>query len=641
MATNQTYSAFKSAVATEVAGGTLTLPFSFQGAHLLTVTSAEADYDDTDHAVAFTGTVTLPGFQGGETPGANGSFDFLITATWPDGSSTTPNLALVTKTSSISLANLNSLWGSSYGNVTFDDAFLGLSSADQTLEADSLPGIATTFLGSGSSLDLKTGVGFRGTLNLAPGSRLTDVFGYAGWGGSIELEGQLSTSPEMLFGDASEAELTGLDLKVTLGKSSTAPEWLTDRTTTFEFSIDSAKHAKLEAHDDVTVAVDGTTNEFTGGVSIASTGEIEASLGNIGTLETPFGLESLGAQLGDVSLGLAYDGTSLEGTLGFAITLSGHTTPFTVDAGLKVSAGSVSADLTIEGDLSVQDVATLGAGLLNTTPVTIPAADAFTLKKISFEVAHGADENIFSVGGTATIRSLQADAVFTLRKKTGEAAKPLLGLALSDSDCGSSICLAHLLPSSKLGDLASDVKLPAANLIATPSDFTSLEKDDLTTPELNFFTAVYGDVPDTVTFGGGLSLTAKLAVDDLPASVKDAFGWPAGSNILIKGSLGAATADGLDGQSANLTGLSLSATFPTSSGSTVLPDWISFTSPTELSLSFGGGTVKAGLSTAAHVALGDGFDVTLDASFAKTPSGSTIDVKAGISSWTHPFGLAG
>ena len=122
--------------------------------------------------------------------------------------------------------------------------------------------------------------------------------------------------------------------------SSTAPEWLTDRTTTFEFSLDSANHAKLEAHDDVTVAVDGTTNEFTGNVSIASTGEIEASLGNVGTLDAPFGLETLGAQLGNVNLGLAYDGTSLEGTLGFEITLSGHTTPFTVDAGLKVSGGS-------------------------------------------------------------------------------------------------------------------------------------------------------------------------------------------------------------------------------------------------------------------------------------------------------------
>ena len=422
------------------------------------------------------------------------------------------------------------MWGSSYGGVTFDDALLGLSSADQTLEADSLPGIAKTFLGSGSSLDLKTGVGFRGTLDLNP--RLTEVFGYAGWGGSIDLEGQLSTSPEMLFGDASDAELTGLDLKATLGMSSTAPEWLTDRTTTFEFSLDSAKHAKLEAHDDVTVAVDGTTNEFTGNVSIASTGEIEASLGNVGTLDVPFGLETLGAELGNVNLGLAYDGTSLEGTLGFEITLSGHTTPFTVDAGLKVSGGSVSADLTIEGDLSVQDVATLGAGLLNTTPVTIPAADAFTLKQISFEVEHGADENIFSVGGTATIRSLQADAVFTLRKKTGEAAKPLLGLALSDADCGSSICLSHLLPSSKLGDLAADIKLPAADLIATPSDFTSLEKSDLTTPELNFFTAVYGDGALTrSTFAGGLSLTAKMAVDDLPSSVKDVFGWPAGSKI--------------------------------------------------------------------------------------------------------------
>lgn len=639
VSTSQTYSAFKAAVSAKVAGGTLTLPFSFQGAHVLTVTAAQVDYDDTDHAVAFTGTVTLPGFQGGETPGANGSFDFLVTAVWPDGSSATPKLALVTKTSSISLANLNTLWGTSYGGVTFDDALLGLSSADQTLEADTLPAIAKTFIGSGSSLDLKTGVGFRGSLNL--NSRLTDVFGYAGWGGSIDLEGQLSTSPEMLFGDASDAELTGLDLKVTLGKSSTAPEWLTDRTTTFEFSLDSAKHAKLQAHDDVTVAVDGTTNEFTGNVSIASTGEIEASLGNIGTLDVPFGLESLGAELGDVNLGLAYDGTSLEGTLGFEITLSGHTTPFTVDAGLKVSGGSVSADLTIEGDLSVQDVATLGAGLLNTTPVTIPSADAFTLKKISFEVEHGADENIFSVGGTATVRSLQADAVFTLRKKTGEPAKPLLGLALSDPTCGDAkICLSHLLPSSQLGDLAADIKFPAANLIATPSNFTSLEKSELTTPELNFFSAVYGTVPDTVTFGGGLSLTAKIAVDDLPSSVRQVFGWPAGSTIQIKGSLGsAATASGLDGQSANLTGLSLNATFPTSSGSTVLPSWISFTSPTELSLSFGGGTVKAGLSTAAHVDLGSGFDVTLDASFAKTPSGSTIDVKAGISSWTHPFGL--
>ncbi len=111
--------------------------------------------------------------------------------------------------------------------------------------------------------------------------------------------------------------------------------------------------------------------------------------------------------------------------------------------------------------------------------------------------------------------------------------------------------------------------------------------------------------PTRSTFGGGLSLTAKIAVDDLPSSVKEAFGWPAGSKIRDQRAASArAKADGLDGQNANLTGLSLSATFPTSSGSTVLPDWISFTSPTELSLSFGGGTVKAALSTAAHVALG-------------------------------------
>ena len=131
-----------------------------------------------------------------------------------------------------------------------------------------------------------------------------------------------------------------------------------------------------------------------------------------------------------------------------------------------------------------------------------------------------------------------------------------------------------------------------------------------------------------------------MAVDDLPSSVRDVFGWEAGSKIEITGTLGSsAKADELDSQNANLVGLSLKATFPTSSGGTVLPDWISFTSPTEIELSFGGGKVKAALSTAAHVDLGSGFDVTLDASFAKTGSGSTIDVKAGISSWTHPFGL--
>src|SRR5215208_3360356 len=71
VATNQTYTAFKSAVAAKVAGGTLTLPLSFQGAHVLTVTSAQVEYDDADHAAAFTGTVTLPSFQGGDTPGAD------------------------------------------------------------------------------------------------------------------------------------------------------------------------------------------------------------------------------------------------------------------------------------------------------------------------------------------------------------------------------------------------------------------------------------------------------------------------------------------------------------------------------------------------------------------------------------------
>src|SRR5262249_32598623 len=154
------------------------------------------------------------------------------------------------------------------------------------------------------ALDVKSGVSVRGTVDTS--GRLADALGYAGWSGSIDLEGSLGASPELLFGEAPATALTSLDLKATLGKSSTAPAWLTDRSTTFELSLDGSHTAKLEAHDDVTVSVDGKTNEFKGDAAIASTGAISASLGYVGTLDLPFGLSNLSSQVSDVNLGLDY-----------------------------------------------------------------------------------------------------------------------------------------------------------------------------------------------------------------------------------------------------------------------------------------------------------------------------------------------
>ena len=433
---DQTYAAFEAAVKATAANHSLTLPFSFQGPHALTISDATVGYDDIARSVAFTGTVSLASFNGGDSAGTKTNFDFLITATWPDATSTTPKLALVVKTSSITLTQLNALWGGGDGGVTFSNALLGLSSADQTLDPATLPSNAAGFLGT-DTMDLKSGVSFRGTFD--PSGQVATAFGYAGWGGPITVEGTLAASPEMLFGDAKSTDLASLDLKATLGKASSAPAWLTGRTTTFEFSLDSSGKAQLQAHDDVTVTVDGKTDEFKGDVSIASTGDISASLANIGTLALPFGLDNISADVANTRLGLSYNGTTktFAGTLGFDVTLPSHSEPFTVDAALKVSsAGSASADLSIEGGLSVQDIATFAAGVLNTTPVTIPSADAFTLDQLSFAVEHHSTEDVFSVGGQATVHSLQANAVFTLRSKPGESAEPLLGLALSDPTCG-------------------------------------------------------------------------------------------------------------------------------------------------------------------------------------------------------------
>jgi hypothetical protein len=633
-----TYADAQSAVAAKDSNGTLTFPFSFQGLHALHVSNAAIDTDDADTTIAFTGEVTLPAFNGGETPGADTTFPFLITAQWPDATSTSPSLSLVVKSANVPLTSLNSLWGSgAYGGVSFSNVLLALSNRDTTLDPGHLPSTATTFFDSEGALDVKSGVSLRGTVDTS--GRLADALGYAGWSGSIDLEGSLGGSPEVLFGDAGESDLASLDLKATLGKSATAPAWLTDRATTFEFSLDGSHTAKLGAHDDVTVSVDGKTNEFKGDVSIASTGAIEASLANVGTLDLPFGLANLSTQVSDVNLGLGYDAGTLTGTLGFGVTLPGHTSPVTVDAALKVTGNSAAADLSIDGSLDVQDLATFAAETLNATLVTIPAANQFTLDHIAFSFEHGVGRDIFSVGATATIHGLLANAVFTLRKEGAEV-KPLLGLKLSDPNCGNGlICLANIFPSGQVGDLVSSLRVPAVTLIATPTSFTSLDRADLTTPELNFFSNVYDTVPDTVEFSGGLDLRTKFDVADLPASVRQAFGWSTGS-VELAGSLGgSADLSSVDDSTANFAGLSLTATLPAATGGTVLPSWVSFTEPTKLGFSYAAGKVKATFSTGAHVDLGGGFDTTVEASFATSAAGSKVGFSAAIKDWQHPFNI--
>ena len=372
-------------------------------------------------------------------------------------------------------------------------------------------------------MDLKGGVSFRGTFD--PTGQVATAFGYAGWGGPINIEGTLAASPEMLFGDASSTDIASLDLKATLSKSSTAPAWLTDRTTTFEFSLDSSGKAELQAHDDVTVAVDGKTDEFKGDVSIASTGDVSASLANLGTLALPFGLDNVGADIANTRLGLSYDGTTktFAGTLGFDVTLPSHSEPFTVDAALKVSNdGSASADLSIDGSLSVQDLATFAAGVLDTRAVTIPAADAFTLDKLSFAVEHHSRRtSSASAAGDDPLApgERRLHAAQQARRSRRAAARP--------RPLRPELRLQRHLPLRPLPERHArrPRREPEAAGGRPRGDAERLHDPREVRPDdagASFFSTVYDTVPGTIDLGGGLRCTedarrraARLGAQDL------------------------------------------------------------------------------------------------------------------------------
>src|SRR5262249_46280865 len=146
---------------------------------------------------------------------------------------------------------------------------------------------------------LTGGVNLAGDLTLS--GRLADAFGYAGYSGDVHVEGSLAGSAAALFGHATDDQIGDLDLKATLGKSPSAPAWISDRTPTYELALTGGRPS-LSVDEDVTLAIGGTTNHFTGHVAIAPDGTVAADLGLVGDLDAPFGLDA--AHLSDVKLHL-------------------------------------------------------------------------------------------------------------------------------------------------------------------------------------------------------------------------------------------------------------------------------------------------------------------------------------------------
>ena len=72
------------------------------------------DSDDDARSISLTGTARLPALHDGTT-----DVEFLIAGLWPDADSTSPTVVLAAKTSSLSLASVNSLSSSAYWPSSF------------------------------------------------------------------------------------------------------------------------------------------------------------------------------------------------------------------------------------------------------------------------------------------------------------------------------------------------------------------------------------------------------------------------------------------------------------------------------------------------------------------------------------------
>ncbi len=136
-----------------------------------------------------------------------------------------------------------------------------------------------------------------------------------------------------------------------------------------------------------------------------------------------------------------------------------------------------------------------------------------------------------------------------------------------------------------------------------------------------------------LVISSGLDFAARLDLGALPGPLSAAFGT---GDVLLSGSLGSNDFGVLSGSMPDTSSLSLSAVLP-ELGS-VLPDWLSLTTPT-LSVTYSEGAVVASLSLVAEADVdGTTLTFTVDAALDFDAATATLDA-ALVSPWVAPFGL--
>lgn len=641
-----TYTSAKSTIGGAVSGsGSLSIPVSIPDLQALSVSNLSFTSDDTHSAIAVSGSVTIKGV----------TTDAQLTAVWPNATSAAPVITLAVKPSDTALSSLNSLWANASLNPTITHAVVIASpSSGAILDPSVLPSSAQGFYAPLSgTLGVGRGMSLIASIDASTDQAFSNALAYLGEGTSITLQGTLSASIAPLFGTASDAQQSGLDLRISDDATGSAlPSWITARTSTIELQLTSSGGTILPAvqlTDTMTTSWNGKVNTFSGSASysrdafgVSSVG-LTYGLAAGTTLQTPFSLDGLTLSNPGLALSLTTGGGthSFAGTFTTDASIGSHTVHLT--AGITAgSGGAVGASLGATGSIGTPDAVALANALLGTGIDASSLGDPVTLTGVGFSFSKDPSSQTFALTASATIRSLAADVLVSLRHATGAQPTLLVGLHVTDAKSTCKCITVGKLLGGSLSSLVGDLTLPGVDVMgtigfgggATP---VTVSTADLSVAETGFLSKVYSTLPSLITFSPKLSFAGNLAIPD---SVASTFGMPAGSSVLLTGDVGI-DLGAFSGSTAPALSGDLNAALPPMTAS--LPSWVSTTGTWTLHLAVDSSkTVTLGIdgSLDATVA-GTLYNLTATASVSKSPGGTAVSLGATINhTFTNLFGIS-
>jgi hypothetical protein len=576
------------------AGNALGIPLSIPDLQQIDASNVSYQSDDAHFSMSVQGDVTIKGV----------GTQLQLSAVWDSASSTTPHVALAVKPTASDLQSINSLWASAPVNPTLTDAMLLLSPSGFAFDPAKLPSAAQAFYPKLDTLTMGSGVTLLANVNLATDPNLANALHYLGEGTNATVEGTLAGSAGVLFGGTS-AQLAGLDMKITISGGASLPSWITARTSSVEFKLTGGGGSytpSVAFADDITTNLNGAVNEFTGGatynpndfggVTVGFTYGLAAGT----TLQPPF---NLGA------LTLASPKLALSMSTGIPRTFSGsletdatvNATTVHLKAAITVAGGgTVTATLSATGSVTPTDAVSMANTLLGTSLPTASLGTDITLNEITFSFTKDGVNKSFELDAKATVRSLSADVLISLRKEGTAAPTLVVGLRLTDAGSTCNCITPGKLFGGTISDLVGDLQLPAVNLFTsfgfgtTSSASVDVPTISLSSIEKGFFQKVWSTLPANIKFGPNVTIAATLA---LPDAVINTFGMAPGSSVVLNGDVGFGLSDFGAGAAPGL-GANLTATLPAMTAG--LPSWISNTGTWTLNFGVASGVIQLGAS---------------------------------------------